>query len=204
MEEDIRLRIKESYNKNSKYRETDEIIGWKLPLIDAFTEYTSHNNLHNVLDLGAGSGSYAKIFSDYGLDVTCIDASEEMIKLCLNKGLDAELMDFYDMCFPDDTFDAIWSMNTLLHVPKRSLHSILEGVSRILKRNGVFFIGIYGGESSEGIFENDFYRPKRYFSRYTDEELKSILKEYFQIIKFEHIDIGKNEFWFQSVFLKCK
>lgn len=167
-----------------------------------FIDYTRSHHLHKVLDLGSGSGAYAKYFTTNGLTVKCIDTSEAMVDLCLCKDLDAQVMDFYDLKLDDNSFDVIWSLNTLLHVPKRSIRGVLQEIKRVMNTEGIFYLGIYGGESSEGIYEEDFYRPQRFFARYNDDELKSILEEYFEIVKFEHVDIGKDDFWFQSVYLR--
>ena len=46
-----------------------------------------------ILDLGSGSGIHASYFKNKGFDILCIDNSEEMIRLCKGKKLNAQLMD---------------------------------------------------------------------------------------------------------------
>lgn len=199
MDEQIKSIISQSYNENAKLRDSNIIVDWKQVELDKFITYSKQISEFKLLDMGAGSGIYAEYFKNQGLNVNCIDISEGMINLCNKKGLKAEVMDFYDLRYEDSSFDGVWSLNTLLHVPKSSIEIVLKEVKRVLKEGGVFYLGIYGGESSEGIWKNDFYEPKRYFSFYTDSELLTLLRRYFHIEVFESIEIGSKEFEFQSV-----
>jgi ubiquinone/menaquinone biosynthesis C-methylase UbiE len=52
-----------------------------------------------ILDLGYGPGRDAICFQNKGFDVTCVDISTEMIKLCKEKGLKAFVMDFENLDF---------------------------------------------------------------------------------------------------------
>ncbi len=140
-----------------------------------------------MLDLGAGSGVMAKYFVDGGMNIMCVDLSRSMVELCTEQGLKAQVMDFYDLTFDDNCFDCVWSMNTLLHVPKSDIHVVLKEVKRVLKDDGIFYLGLYGGKSSEGIYEEDTYEPKRFFACYTMDELIEILKAYFEVVICEEV-----------------
>ena len=54
-------------------------------------------NGKNILDLGSGPGNDAKYFKDKGFNVHCVDISEQMIRLCKEKGLKAEVMDIENL-----------------------------------------------------------------------------------------------------------
>lgn len=202
MDNNIKKIIAGSYNKNSQYRDNNRIADWKKDEVNYFIKKMNELKINNILDLGAGSGIFGKYFEDKEFNVKCIDISEGMINLCLNRGLDAKVMDFYDMTFENNSFEAIWSMNTLLHVPKKSLKIILKEIKRVLKDDGIFYMGLYGGRSSEGIWENDFYEPHRYFSFYEDEEIKEIISEIFEIDEFKSRYGIRDGFSFQSMILK--
>lgn len=204
MDIEIKKILTKSYDFNADSRDSDAITDWKLSELHNYMNHFTEFDNSQILDLGAGSGIYAQYFQNSGAKLKCIDLSEAMVELCRKKNLDVELMDFYDLSFEDDSFDGIWSMNTLLHVPKASIDIVLEGIKRVLKPEGILYIGLYGGDSFEGIFEDDRYRPKRYFSRYTDEEIMEVLKRHFEIIDFEHIVVGIEGYWYQSFVLKKK
>src|SRR5207249_11287555 len=62
-------------------------------------------------------------------------------------------------------------LNSLLHVPRAQFRAALERVAAALRPNGLFYLGVYGGHTREGVMEEDRYVPKRFFSSHTDEEL---------------------------------
>ncbi|WP_113674814.1 class I SAM-dependent methyltransferase [Vallitalea guaymasensis] len=181
MNNNIKEMIRKSYNKNANLR-SSIIPDWKRNEINKFLSQINDDKL-KLLDLGAGSGTFAENFTKKGLDVYCIDISKSMIDICLSKDLKGEVMDFYNLDFEPEQFDLIWSMNTLLHVPKKDIHIVLDEVQRVLKKNGIFYLGLYGGVSTEGIYEEDIYEPKRFFAFYLRDELLDIVKSHFKVIK---------------------
>ena len=79
----------------------------------------------DILDLGCGSGDHSVYFIQRRLKVISIDLSKEMISLCKQKGLNASVMDIEDLKFKNNIFDGIWSVTSLLHVPKSKISSKL-------------------------------------------------------------------------------
>jgi SAM-dependent methyltransferase len=125
-----------------------------------------------------------------------------MVRLCQEKGLNARLMDMVDLDFPDDSFDAVYALNSLLHLPKAELPIVLQDIRRVLRPNGLFFLGVYGGYDFEGIWELDSYDPKRFFSFHSDERLKQVVTEQFTLLSFKQIVPGDNNIHFQSLTLR--
>ena len=87
--------------------------------------------------------------------------------------------------FPDGHFDGLFAQNCLLHVPKRDLTRVLQAIRRVVRPGGLLFLSVYGGQDFEGVWEDDGYEPKRFYAFYKDDELRSILERYFQILSFE-------------------
>jgi ubiquinone/menaquinone biosynthesis C-methylase UbiE len=113
-------------------------------------------------------------------------------------------MSFYNLNFPNNHFDSIYALNCLLHVPKKDIKRVLNEIKRVLKPSGLFYLGVYGGENSEGVWEGDHYTPKRFFSFYEDETLIELLSELFIIEYFELVPKVFGKLHFQSVILKKK
>jgi hypothetical protein len=61
---------------------------------------------------------------------------------------------------------------------------------------------MYGGHDFEGIWEDDFYTPKRFFSFYTDDGLKKIVSRHFDIMKFNTIPQAGRTTDFQSLIMR--
>ena len=134
-----------------------------------------------ILDAGSGAGNHAVHFQQAGHNVICIDISEEMIKLCRKKALSAQIMDFEHLKFSPESFDGVFAYTSLLHVPKEKIRDILEQISRVLKPSGIFFLGMKKG-NNEGFRVQDKYPGiKRWFSLYTDKELRTYLVPLFHI-----------------------
>lgn len=195
--------LKKAYNNNAHIREKNEMQAWKVKPREEFLEILKHERKSTILDIGAGHGRDSKFFKDNDLHVTAVDLSDEMIRLCREKGIEAYELDFNELHKIDKTFDSVWAMNSLLHVEKNYLPQVLQGIKDRLKSTGLFFMGVYGGEDQEGIWDDDFYSPKRYFSFYTDDSIKRIVSKYFELVSYERIDTG-GKYYFQSIVLRKK
>lgn len=190
-----------AYNRQASERDGSERQAWKIEVRDQFLMSIQEHKFHSLLEIGCGPGHDAKFFQDEGLDVTCADISPSMIELCKAKGLNAQVMDFSHLTFADNSFDSLWALNCLLHIPKNHLPEVLTGIRRVLKPGGLFYMGVYGGQNSEGVWEGDSNEPKRFFSFFEDDGLKQTLQELFTVVSFNtlpHSDVLN----FQSVVMK--
>jgi SAM-dependent methyltransferase len=157
-----------------------------------------------LLELGAGPGRDGEFFANLGLDVMCVDLSPQMVKCCTDRGLSARVLDFtHGLDFVAESFDAVYAMNSLLHVPKTQIHGVLDDVSRVLRRGGVFFLGVYGGEDFEGEWEQDPTGQRRFFSYFTDDMLQAAVSRHFEVVHFERVASGRSpRLHFQSFHLR--
>jgi cyclopropane fatty-acyl-phospholipid synthase-like methyltransferase len=201
----LRDNLRETYNKYAQERETSIMQGWKIEERSKFLSLLQNEGKKTLLEIGAGTGRDSKFFQDQGLEVVCIDLSPAMVELCKQKGLTAYVMDMTDIQFPAGSFDAVYSMNSLLHLTKAEFPVVLHKMDQILRADGVVFIGIYGGQDYEGVWENDAYSPKRFFSFFTDEHIKQEVMKVFDIVSFESIQTEPgDELHFQSLILRKK
>ncbi|ALA53690.1 class I SAM-dependent methyltransferase [Shouchella clausii] len=195
---DIKASIAAAYNEHVQEREKAVMAGWKIQERERFMQQLASEHKQALLDIGSGPGHDGLFFQTHGMDVFCADLSEASVRLCKAKGLKAEAMSFEQLKFADCCFDAVWAMNCLLHVPKQELPAILLEVKRVMKKDALFYVGVYGGEDFEGVWEEDHYQPKRFFSFYEAQALKKILARFFSVASFSvvtpEIIGGKLEF----------
>jgi SAM-dependent methyltransferase len=126
-----------------------------------------------------------------------------MVELCRQKGLTAYVMDMTQIQFPDGSFDAVYALNSLLHLTKAEFPVVLRRIDTLLKPEGVVFLGIYGGYEHEGIWDQDSYTPQRFFSFFSDEHLKQEVAQVFDILSFNPIVLDpENPIHFQALTLK--
>lgn len=198
----IKSSLKQAYNRFASVREAAATETWKLEERHAVLEAWQRESVQQVLEIGAGPGMDSLYFQQQGLAVQAIDYSEEMVALCQQKGIRAKVMDFYKLHFEEDSFDGIYALNCLLHVPKADLPQVLNEIHRVMKPNALFFLGLYGGISTDEVWEKDTYEPKRYFAMYPDEEIKQIVGLHFQIEDFHMRSMGEGVPHFQSMLLR--
>lgn len=204
MNQKLRNNLRQSYDRKAEERDTRTIQAWKLAERQAFLSLLQQEQKRTLLEIGAGTGIDGKFFQEQGLEVVCIDLSPEMVKFCRQKGLAAYVMDFGDLHFPPAAFDAVYALNCLLHVPKVELPAILKAIERLLKPGGLFYMGVYGGYDYEGIWQDDSYEPKRFFSFYSDEHLEAAVQAVFDVHSFKRIAFDGKEatLHFQSLVLR--
>lgn len=184
MDEELRERLRQAYNLKAAERDSREIPEWRSGLRNDFAALLLREGKHTLLELGAGPGIDGRYFQEQGLDVLCTDLSPEMVRLCQAKGLKARVMDNTQFDLSAASFDAVYAMNSLLHLPKGDLAAVLGRIQSVLKPEGLFFMGVYGGVDSEGVWEEDDHEPRRFFAFYTDDQLKRLLSQFFDILTF--------------------
>lgn len=198
---EVKNELKEFYNKYANYRNKSRKQDWKIDARKDFLEILKLERAKTLLEVGAGTGQDSQFFIEENIVVTAIDLSESHVHYCQERGINAQVMDLYDLQFKDNSFDSIYTLNTLLHIPKTDLPDVLNELKRVLKQNGLIYIGVYGGRDFEGKNENDKFPEKRFFVYYPYKEYQNILKGYFEIIKSERISL-ENDFEFHYFIMK--
>ncbi len=118
-----------------------------------------------ILDLGCGSGIYAKILKKRGAKVFGIDISEKMIEIAKRevKDVDFRVGSVYKLPYKSEYFDLVLSSLTVDHF--KDLNKAFKEIHRVLKKNGVFIFSISNPLSDvvKGFFYKKKYRPRSYF-----------------------------------------
>lgn len=191
------------YDKDARRRNESSTPTWKLLERMRFLETLKQYQVTSLLELGSGVGKDSLYFQDQGLEVTAIDLSPEMVELCREKQLNAQVMNFMQLEFSSETFDALYSFNSLLHTPKKDLLEVLKNIHRVLKPRGFFYLGVYGGNDFEGIWQEDWAEPKRFFAHYEDKALLEIVGSLFELVYFHQVAVERGAgFHFQSLVLR--
>ena len=200
----LRERMRAAYHSMATEREARILPEWKLAERRRFLKQLQGAGATSLLEVGSGPGVDAAYYRDHGFDVVCVDLSPEMVARCRDKGLTALEMDLADLRLPPDLFDAVYAFNCLLHVPKAELSAALDEIRRVLTPGGLFYLGVYGGYNHEGVWSQDRYEPKRFFSFHTDEGLRARVGRTFEVVSFRRVDIGASDpdFHFQAAVLR--
>ncbi len=167
-----------SYNRVAPAygRSNDTPTFWKKEF-DLFTRYLRGSA---VLEIGCGGGRDAALFLRKKYRYLGIDASRGLLKVAKQKnpGGTFRQMDLFRMTFPTSSFDGVWTMATLLHVPKRRVAKVLRSVHRLLQPDGVFAVSVKEKKGvDEAFIDQDKYGGvARFFVFYTKTEFVRILR----------------------------
>lgn len=106
------------------------------------------NKFQAILDFGCGCGRAIRHW--HGLPHTAVfgtDYNPELIKWCKDHLPFAQ----FDtnrlappLCYPNDSFDLIYSLSVFTHLPESLQHEWLEELGRVLKPGGYLFITLHG------------------------------------------------------------
>ena len=92
-----------------------------------------------VLDLGCGNGRFFEFFKGKNVDYTGLDKSEKLILKAQEKFPEAEFVvgDGLDLPFPDNSFDYVFSIAVLHHLPSIETRiAFLKEIKRVLRESG--------------------------------------------------------------------
>jgi SAM-dependent methyltransferase len=198
--QDVVGSLRTAYDSRAGWRDGLVKQPWKLAERAAFLEQLRAAGCQKLLEVGAGTGQDSEFFANSGLDVVAVDLSPAMVECCRRKGVEAYVRDFLRLGFPAESFDAVYALNCLLHVPNRDLPAVLEAIRAVLRPGGLFFLGVYGGaESGEGTVDSDEHDPPRFFSWRTDEQIQQFARVCFDLVDFHVVMV--DEIHFQSLTL---
>jgi SAM-dependent methyltransferase len=200
--DDVTRILRDAYDRGAERRTVRPAPAWETAERDIFRDVLRREGATTLLELGAATGADAAFFQGHGFEVVCVDLSPQMVERCRGRGLVAHVMDVADLQFPPNSFDAVYAMNCLVHVPKSQLRGVLGGIRRVIKAGGVLYVGVYGGREFEGVAEDDSFEPKRFFRHHRDEDLAAFLGDFFGVESFRRIPHGWNGLHFQSFILR--
>src|SRR5262245_24233883 len=110
--DDVLDPLRRAYDARAAWRDGLTKEPWNLAERRAFRDRLAPGA--RLLEIGAGAGQDSAYFQSEGFDVVAADLSPAMVELCRSKGIEAHVMDFLHLDFPDGSFDAVYAMKCLL------------------------------------------------------------------------------------------
>jgi SAM-dependent methyltransferase len=165
------------YTNEVEARVTRELPDFRVDRRTTYANRLEREGRRSVVEIGCGPGRDGEAFAAAGLNYTGVDLAPASVEACRRVGLDAHVGSALDLPFDDATFDAGWTMSTLLHVSDEDLDSALAEIVRVLKPRAPLAIGLWGdvaGGEREWHDGTDF-GPPRFFSIRTDEAVQHAL-----------------------------
>jgi SAM-dependent methyltransferase len=104
-----------------------------------------------VLDLGAGTGAFARAVAPHVAQVIAVDVSEAMVATMREQGVEAVRAGFLSYEHEGDPPDAVFTRNALHHLPDFWKAAAFERIARLLRPGGVLLLRdiVYSFEPGE-------------------------------------------------------
>ena len=192
-----------TYEKYAHERASYSLDEFKIQERSEFLKFLKAEERDTLLEIGCGPGQDAQFFQSQGFQVLAVDNTPTMVQLTAEKGIPAQVLDCYDLDQIDEHFDAVYTMNCLLHIPKRDFDQILHLISRRLNKGGLMYLGLWGDENFEGIWEHDQYEPKRFFSFWKTEALLEVLQRFFRLEYYRRLEPHEGRIFNSFIIRKC-
>lgn len=138
----IRDNVKKAYEAIAE--EFNETRKTQWPEFHDFLKYIKKRS--KILDLGCGNGRLYEFLAEKEVDYTGIDNSSSLVnKACANfPNAKFRLGDMVDLNFPDKSFDIIFSIASLHHIPGVKLRrAVISSINRLLKKDGILIITVW-------------------------------------------------------------
>lgn len=167
------------------------------------------SNAH-ILDVGCAGGRDSRMFVDRGFNVTGIDLCEPFLQEARRSVSSAVFLkkDVLELDFEEASFDGIWACAVLLHLEKKDLPKALSDFYRILKQQGVLFIGIKHGDGEQSVVDSLSDGNSRFFSFYQKDEIEALVRAAGFNITYSEIrddDTGRGEVkWIRLIAAKTE
>lgn len=101
-----------------------------------------------ILDVGCGNGKYMNYRND--INIKGIDISQELVKICIDKGFDVIKGNMTNLPFKNDEFDGILCVAAYHHLDNdEDRKKCLKEFYRILKKGGMCFIEVWAKEQDK-------------------------------------------------------
>jgi SAM-dependent methyltransferase len=149
--------------------------------VRTFTEHLRATEAQTLLEVGCGAGRDGLILSESGCAYIGIDLSPVAVQTCRDTGLNAVEASAIDLPFVDNSFDAAWSMSTLMHLPGDGFTRAAHELGRVVRPGGTVEIGVWGHTTNREWTSPD----GRYFNHRSDEQFQRDLQVLGDVVAFD-------------------
>jgi SAM-dependent methyltransferase len=165
------------YTHEVQERKDRELPASRVELRKGFLDQLHAEGRRSVVEIGCGPGRDGEVFAAAGLDYAGVDLAPASVEACRSLGLKAYVASVLDLPFEDATFEAGWTMSTLLHVADADVDDALAEIVRVLRPGAPVGIGLWGDDvGGERVWQDDSgHGPGRFFSIRTDSAMQEIL-----------------------------
>lgn len=171
-------------------------------LRDAFVALLRAEGCASVVEVGSGPGTDANVFVEAGIDYAGFDLAIGNSRVAHSRGLRIVPGSLFSPPFRPGSFDAGWTMSTLLHVPDNRFDTAMHATVSLLHPGSPLAIGLWGGVDREFTNETDHFDPPRFFSLRSDDRVQAMLSAHGAIESFESWPNDRSDWSYQFIVLR--
>ncbi|MGA9275702.1 class I SAM-dependent methyltransferase [Ilumatobacter sp.] len=202
MAEAIVRELREFYEHEAIAGSRGPATGPRVDAASAFVSLLLHEQRSSLLDLGAGPATDAAVFAEADVAYVGIDLAVANGVLADRKGHRVLAASLFDLPFRSGSFDAGWSMSTLMHVPGERVARAMSEIVRPLRPGAPLAIGLWGGPDRDIIGEPDLSGARRVFSLRSAAGNRELLAAHGAIERWEVWDAGPDDWEYHFAVLR--
>jgi SAM-dependent methyltransferase len=173
------------YDLEGSARQAMPLGDGRLAARESFVERLRAEGRRSLVEVGSGPGRDAVAFIEAGLEVTAVDRSPGHVRLASGAGVRAVVASLLDLPFAHGTFDAGWTMSTLVHVPDDRWDRALASIVSAVGAGAPIAIGLWGGVDVEHWQDARTGLPARFFSRRSHDRVQAMLARHADVESFD-------------------
>ena len=159
-----RQNLRAYYEEEARLRLRKPVTGGRVELRDEFVSLLDAERRRSVVDFGAGPGRDGEAFVAAGLDFIGLDLAHANTVLAAERGVCVVQGSIDAPPFRQGTFDAGWSMSTLMHIRADDVPRTLTAMTASLRPGAPLFVGVWGGDHGDINGELGLDGHQRFFS----------------------------------------
>ena len=160
----VQQNLRAYYEEEARLRLRKPVTGRRVALRDEFLTLLEAEGRRSVVDFGAGPGRDGEAFVSAGLNFVGLDLAHANGVLAAERGITVVQGSVGAPPFRAESFDAGWSMSTLMHITEVKLPEVLSAMTAPLRPGAPLFIGVWGGDQGEIMSEFGLAGHRRLFS----------------------------------------
>jgi len=149
------------------------------PSVTSFLDLFPSNSF--ILDIGCGNGKYMNYRND--IKIKGIDISQELVKICINKGFDVIKGNMTELPFNDNQYDGIISIASYHHLDNdEDRQKSLNEIYRVLNYEGICFLEVWAKQQSDNKNKNSLnFKSNSNLVKWTSVKTGEIYYRYYNI-----------------------
>ncbi|MEO1064632.1 MAG: class I SAM-dependent methyltransferase [Actinomycetota bacterium] len=190
------------YEHEAHERRRGPVRGRRVELRDRVIRALLDEGRRSIVDFGAGPGGDGAAFVDAGLSYVGVDLAHGNARLAAEAGLTVVQGSIAEPPLRAGSFDAGWSMSTLMHLPAPQVTAAAEAMVATLQPGAPFTIGQWGGTLGDITSDEPGTELRRLFSLRSIEANRDLLAPVATIEHSEPWDVGPDGWEYHVIRLR--